>query len=275
MSTLTQSRHTAVPRLFDLTLGADLGDMSFAALAEAHGNPAHEFNRIVPAVCSRCKTPLEAPQLTVAIGVACDDCRAKAIQDDAMARAKTYWESLCPTSLRDTSTTHDGFPKAQYAATRDYKGTESLLFNGPSRAGKTRLAIVLLKRCLVKHSLHVGILWPEVLKSVKNSREVLEMVRHWSRYQVLLMDDALLSGAADERVTDFLKDLIDARMREGRHHIITTQIDSSEYSDHSNKFGNATKADAARIEALLKRVKETSRVIGFAPVVAQAGQNSF
>lgn len=272
---MSTARPTAVPRLFDLNLGADFGDMSVSDLAKAHNNPAHPFNEVIPTTCSRCKSPLEAPRLTVAIGVACDPCRAKAVQDDAIAKAKTYWESICPHSYRDTSTKHPDFPKAQYAATQEYAGTESLLFNGPSRAGKTRLAMVLLKRCLIRHSMHVGVLWPEVLKSVRNSREVLQMVRDWTRYQVLLMDDALLSGAADERVTDFLKDLIDSRMREGKHHIITTQIDSGEYQQHAGKFGNATNADKARIEALLARVKETSRVIAFTPVVATAGQAQF
>lgn len=269
------TRVTSAPTLFSLALGADMGDMTVAQLAQAHGKPDHEFNRMVKCKCTRCQCPLEAPQLSAAIGVACDDCRKKAKIQDALERSRIYWESLCPPSYQDTDKNHPSFPKSQYASTKGYEGKESLFFYGPSGSGKTRIAMVLLKRCLVRYNLHVGVLWPEVLKSVTNSREVLKMVQDWGRYDLLLMDDALLSGAHDERVTSFLKDLLEYRMRNKRHNIITSQIGGDDYKAQSDKFKNATKADMERIEALLRRIKEICRVVPFVNPTAEAGEQTF
>ena len=145
----------------------------------------------------------------------------------------------------------------------------------PSRTGKTRLGVWLLKRCLVRNTAHVGILWPEQLKHVKYAHDRLELVEKWGRYDVLLMDDALLTGAQDERITDWLKDLIDYRIRFKRPIVITSQVGSEDYKEQMDKFDNATKADKARVEALLRRVKEICRVVSFAPVAVTAGEEAF
>jgi hypothetical protein len=274
-ATATATARYGLPRLAQLTTGPDLGDLSLHDLAAAHNNPAHEFNRVIACVCSRCKAPLEAPQLTAAIGVACDDCRAKALAADAMDKHRTNWEAICPLLYRDTDKNHPGFLRAQYQGLINYTGTESLLFYGPTRRGKTRLAMMLLKRCMVRQNLHVGVMWAERLKSVKNTREVFEMVEKWGKPDVLLLDDALLSGAQDERVTDFLKDLLDFRMRAKRCNIITSQIGSRAYKDQANKFDNITKADAARVDALLERVGETHRLINCDEAPPQQGESSF
>jgi DNA replication protein DnaC len=167
---MSTARLTSAPTLFSLSLGADLGDLTLAQLAQAHGNAHHEFNRMVACKCTRCQTDLVAPQLSAAIGVACDECRKKAKIADSMERSRIYWETLCPPSYQDTDKNHPDFPKLQYGATQDYAGEESLFFYGPSRSGKTRIAMLLLKRCLVRYNKHVGVLWPEVLKSVNNSK---------------------------------------------------------------------------------------------------------
>lgn len=249
--------------------------MTIAHLAQAYNNPNHDFNRIIACKCTRCNCPLEAPQLSAAIGVACDECRKKANIQDALERSRIYWESICPPSYQDTDKNHPSFPKAQYAATKDYQGKETLFFYGPSGSGKTRIAMVLLKRCLVRYNQHVGVLWPEVLKSVTNSRDVLKMVQDWGRYDLLLLDDSLLSGAHDERVTSFLKDLLEYRMRNKRHNIITSQIGGEDYKAQSDKFKNATKADMERIEALLRRIKEISRVVPFVQPEPKDGEQAF
>ena len=272
---MSTARLTSAPTLFSLSLGADLGDLTLAQLAQAHGNADHEFNRMVACKCTRCQTDLVAPQLSAAIGVACDECRKKAKIADSMERSRIYWETLCPPSYQDTDKNHRDFPKLQYGATQDYAGEESLFFYGPSRSGKTRIAMLLLKRCLVRYNKHVGVLWPEVLKSVNHSRDVLEMVKAWGRYDVLLMDDSLLSGAHDERVTSFLKDLLDYRMRYKRHNIITSQIGGDDYKAQSDKFKNSTKADMERIEALLKRIKEVCRVVPFVEAMPSQGEQNF
>jgi len=251
-----------------------MGGVSIIGLAQLV-NPDHPANEMVDTECSqRCGRRFMCRKFFAPL-TACDECRAKHAKDDALERAKVYWESICPAAFRDTDKNHKDFPKAQYEATREYKGKESLLLFGPSRSGKTRLAMVLLKRCLVRYGLHVGVLWPERLKSVKGMRDTLEFVEKWAKYDVLLLDDALLSGAHDERVTDCLKDTLDTRMRHNRHHIITSQIGSEDYEEAGNKFGNATKADSERIKALLARVRETSRVVPFVPVEPKGNEQSF
>lgn len=144
-------------------------------------------------------------------------------------------------------------------------------------SGKSRLGMILIKRCLVRYNMHVGVLWPEELSAVKGARgrETLDMIAKWGRYDVLLMDDSILAGAQDGRVTDFLKQLLDYRMRHKRHQIVTSQIGSAEYMDQADKFKEATRADKQLIEALLRRVREACKVISFADSNPQPGQVDF
>lgn len=258
------SQASTAIRFAQLTVEPMLGGISIAGLASLI-DPAHEANKEIEFECSQgCGTKLRGRQFFASL-TACDKCREKADRKEKLERAKVYWQHICPESLRETDKEHAGFPKAQYEATKAFLGTESLLLFGPSGKGKTRLGMLLLKRCLVKLNLHVGVMWPENLKAVKGARDTLEMMGKWGKYDVLLMDDALLTGAQDERVTDFLKDLLDYRMRYKRHQIITSQIGSSEYEQQGEKFANQTRADKQRIEALLRRIKEVCTVISFAP----------
>jgi hypothetical protein len=78
-----------------------------------------------------------------------------------------------------------------------------------------------------------------------------------------LMDHALLSSARDERTTGFLKQLLDYRMRYERHSIITSQVGGDDYKDTAKKDGLIRKQDEARVDALLKRVRETFRLVSF------------
>lgn len=265
---------TAVRQMAQLTVEPMLGGISIAGLG-ALTDPKHEANKVIEFECSQgCGTMIEGRQFWASM-TACDQCREKAERKEKLDRAKTYWEAICPESFRETDKTHAGFPKAQYEATTAFCGEESLLLFGESRKGKTRLGMVLLKRCLVRFNKHVGVMWPEQLKAVKGQRDTMEMLNKWGRYDVLLMDDALLTGAQDERITDFLKDLLDYRMRYKRHQIITSQIGSAEYEEQGGKFGNETKADKQRIEALLRRIKEICRVVPFIGTSPKQGEADY
>lgn len=253
----------------------EVGGMSMRQLAYLHQNPKHPLNDLVEVECSQqCGVIIKAHRLFAAL-TACEACCAKKEKEDQLAKAKTYWESICPPSFTDTNKSHAGFPKAQYEATKSYAGEESLLFFGPTGTGKSRLAMWLLKRCLARHHKHVGVLWPEQLKSVKTSHERLELVQKWGRYDLLLMDDSLLTGAQDERITDFLKDLLDYRMRYNRHQIITSQIGGEEYKAQADKFENITAADLKRVDALLRRLREVCRVVSFAEPKPVQDESSF
>ncbi len=237
----------------------------------------------IAGACSKCQTPLMVPRLFAA-ACACDPCRAAAIKTEQEAKHAEFWaqEHLCPRDslFQETSPTHPDFPKAQFEMTKGYSGTESLLFFGVTGKGKTRLAMMLLRRCLFEHNLFVGILWPEDLKTAKGNRDRRQAVSWWGRHQVLLMDDSLMTGAQDENTADFLRDLLDYRMRHKRHQIITSQIGGQSYKEQMRKWesagrGSVTTADEQRVEALLRRINQLCRVIPFldheSPVAGTAG----
>lgn len=252
----------------------EFGGVNMRQLAHLHQHPDHPLAVEISAPCAQgCGTTIRAMRFFAGL-TACDPCREKAEKEEKLKRARTYWEAICPTDFRDTDRAHPNFPRAQYAALAAFDGGESLFFLGPTRKGKTRLALLLLKRCLVRYNQHVGILWPEELKQVRASNvNRLEWVQKWGRYDLLLWDDSLLTGAQDERITDALKDLLDYRMRWKRANIFTSQIGGAEYSAQADKFANVTSADLKRVAALLARLREVCRVVifvGDAPALAGA-----
>lgn len=272
----TAEKAQPVLTLAECGCGPSFADISVAGLAALYIPPAnrgtqapHEAMRLVDFQCSQgCGTILNGPRFFSSI-TACDSCRAKALKEDAISKARVYWEAICPPAFRETKLEHAGFPRPQYDATRQWYGDESLFLYGPTGSGKTRLAMWLLKRALVERNKHVGVLWPYMLKAVKSERETIQWVQRWGKYDVLLLDDPL-QGAADGRVTEALKDLLAYRQDHKRPNVITSQIGGDDYADQAAKFGKETKADKEVIEALLRRLRETCRVIGFAGQSAQA-----
>lgn len=267
-----------VTPISECSVGDTLGDVSLTTLSFLYLNPGHEALEMIEVECHgmpalerggpRRPCPKKARfQCTrfFATVTACDDCRAKYEYENKISAAKTYWESICPADYRDTSLKHEDFPKHILASLSGYKGEDSLFFYGPSRSGKTRLATVLLKRCLVA-GLHVGCMWPEEMKHAARSQsDRLKLLNWYARYDLLLMDDALLTGAQDERISDFLKDLVELLMRHKRRFIITSQVGGEDYQEQADKWKNQTKADRERIEALWARLRERCRVIPFVP----------
>ena len=262
MSMPTPNERRPVAQLAQCELGPDLGGITLAGLAHLHTHRDAEAMQEVEAPCSQgCGTMLRVARYFAPL-TACDPCAAKAKKASQLAAAKQFWEHICPPAFRETKKDHPGFPIAQYNATREWVGGESLFFYGPTGTGKTRLAMWLLRRALVRENKHVRILWPYELKAVKTERTAVEWVRKWGSYDVLLLDDPM-QGASDARVTDALKDLVAYRQDWKRPNIITSQIGGDDYKQQAAKFGKETKADAEVIEALLRRLRETCRVISF------------
>jgi DNA replication protein DnaC len=270
------SVRTGVPGV--LALG-DIEPIAGLASLASHA-PAFE---LVDSACSRCGEPLQCWR-AIAGSVACDPCRAAVLADEQSDKHEKYWsqEHLCPpgSTFRDTDPQHAGFPKSQYEATKNYAGEESFFFFGPTGSGKSRLAVHLLKRCLFKFNRFVGILWPEDLKQAKNSFDRRDEIQRWGRFDVLLCDDSLLTGAQDEKMADFLKDLVDYRMRHGRHMIMTSQVGGQDYEEQLSKYAKArsievTAADKRRVDALLRRLRECCRVVAFTEATPKDGEEAF
>jgi|GEM_PF-3587586 len=249
----------------------EVGGLNMFHLAELHRNPDHPMNEVIDGECSQgCGTKLRMSRFWMP-KTACDECRAKAIEDAMNDECRKEWERVCPKQLRDTDSNHPGFPKHIYRENIGYDGNSSLFLFGPTGSGKSRCGSLLMKRALMKRKT-VNFLWPEELKAyAKSNNERLKFIREYGSTNVLLMDDALLTGAQDERIADFLKDLIDFMQRHGNQMIITSQIGGEDYEEQANKFGNITKTDRERIDALMRRIRESFKVIPF--VASSAPEN--
>jgi len=221
--------------------------------------------------CTRCGVPLEVPALTAGC-CACDPCIEAVAKERRTQEVEARWAraDLCPPGsvFRDTDPKHPNFPRRQYDATKTWSGDETLIFLGPSGTGKTRLAMHLLKRCLFLDGKSAAALWPEDLKHCAKALDRRDELDRYTHVAVLLIDDPFLTGAVDERVGDFLKDLIDRRARRGRHQIITSQFGGDDYRAAFDAYlarthQSATASDWARFDALFRRVREGARTIAF------------
>jgi hypothetical protein len=278
----------------EASAGPLLGELSIGQLAYLHQHPEHPMRAMVDQLCNGRPNPLN-PDSRIACPdkarfkcmayfsefTACDNCRNAAIAYENGEKAKTYWESICPDAYLDTDENYPGdklhnppiapFPAGLFRTLSDYRGQESLFIYAPSGSAKTRCAMLLMKRCLM-NNLHVGCLWPEELKHAAHSfNDRLKLLKWYARFDLLLLDDALLTGAQDEKMASFLQDLVDMLMRSKHHFIITSQIGGDDYKEQANKSDKTTKVDHDRIDALLRRIREVCRVVPFLTATPDAG----
>ncbi|MBS0328258.1 MAG: ATP-binding protein [Proteobacteria bacterium] len=239
--------------------GATMDDL--AALAR----PDHPLMRCVETTCSQgCGATWkhEASWEYFSSVTACDACRAKWEEKEANDLKKKKWEALCPSSFLDTDTKHAGFPRRQYAQLKDWVGERSLFFHGPSGQGKSRLAVLLMKRALHLGKT-VGILWPWDIKTLAQNYD--STFDSYSKVPVLLVDDPFLKVCRESKLVDVLKDLIDRRMLNEKVTIFTSQIATSSDMTGAKEYGEASNADIERIDAILRRLKESCEILQFLP----------
>ena len=176
-------------------------------------------------------------------------------------------EPLCPPCFRDT--TEDRLREVwgmhlDKVLGWSPKSSKGLLLGGASGAGKTR-AMFLLFRRLWLDGHEVRVVFPDELHdlALKSSRdgERAPTIRRLCRPLALGLDDALLTGAADERIQSFLKDLSDARYRQCKPLFITSQVSRVEYVKEADKFANLGAAGMKRLEGLMRRFNATMTVV--------------
>ena len=230
-----------------------------------------EANEIVTATCNHCPQELQCRRI-VAPFVACDACIERKKIEDQTERQRDYWATVCPKGFQATDLEFVGndvtpaFPKAIYAelvAHQKANPNQNYFFYGPTGTAKTRVSMLLLKRALTLQNRRVGVLWPEKLSTLKPTFDT-NAFDHYANYDVLLMDDSLLSACREPRLLDTVKQLIDVRMREDRPFIVTSQIGQEEEIKEGKEFGDAKTADIERIKALMRRLRETCKVVSFA-----------
>lgn len=238
-----------------------------------HGvNPADPLTalglrgKFIEVPCCMCGTRYEAycrPGMTEADATeavcseACEQERWRA------AKERARWEPFDAMLGENFAAPFDkarykGSPEAvaEALAWRPSPDRPTLLLNGVTERGKTRIAVLVLRRSYERSGLLPTILWPGDLSaetaeawsdvSAKALRE------RWSGPQVLLLDD-LDKDKFTERTAEMLFAVLDARLRHGRPTIVTTNADEAAFLA---KFPSVELGRAA-----LRRIKKHATII--------------
>jgi DNA replication protein DnaC len=252
----------------------DLFDVPVAHLHALITDPYAQ--QVVDAKCHHCDTVLQCQRI-VAPFLACDECIERHKEAETTERHRKFWEHVCPERFRSTDPKHADFPGAIFAdlkkALRD-NSNQSFFLYGPTGSCKTRVGMLLLKMQLHWFNRRVGVLWPEKVRTLSQGFETTTF-DHYANYDVLLMDDVLLTSVRESKLMDAVKQLIDVRMRHERPFIITSQIGTEDDLKDGKEFGDAKTADVERIKALLRRLREDCRVVSFAKAEPKEGQEAF
>ena len=246
-----------------------LGGISFNGLSRMANDPDSPLNALTEAFCTKCEKPIGRVLKLFEFSCACDQCRDQWTQDEQIKKCKLQWELLCPAGYRDTTNKHPDFPTALWAKAPllGWKGDlkdRSLVLLGDTRAGKTRSAMLLLKRALLSGNT-VAILWPEELRELSGLR-TLEQLRALAAHNVILMDDTIQAAMGEDKLIEIVKQLVDLIMRNKHRFILTTQVGGDD-SDAS-KYGGPTSAQVKRASALYERIRESAETVSF-PKVAK------
>lgn len=278
------AQHKRDGHIATMSLGADFGDIRMGDLASLFRNPSHPQRQMVDVTCpglptgdstrGPCKWGARFQCMEYFSSVTiCDDCSAANKDAWAIADAKKRWESVCPVGYRDTDKKHAGFPRAQYDQLKSWTGQGSLFFYGGTGKGKTRLAMLMVKRALLK-GYGVGVLWPEKIRSLVQGYDS-SFFDTYSDIPVLLMDDSLITACRESKLVDAVKTLLDVRMRGKKTTIFTSQIGTEEEIAGGKEFGDAKAADLERIKAIVRRLRESCTIVSFGTVTANAGEEQF
>lgn len=251
----------------------DFFGCTVADLADVISSPYAQEE--VQAKCHHCENVVTTTRI-VAPFVACAACIAAHRKADRWEQAKRYWKALCPERFQETDVDHADFPKVAKVIWGQLEKAEtagqSYFLIGPSRTGKTRVAMLLLRAALIRGQF-VGVLWPERIPSLRSNFDTVPFDKY-AAYDVLLFDDALLTACREPKLLETVKQLLDVRMRHNRASIFTSQIGEAGVIS-GKEFGDVKEADLARVDALIKRLREDCKVISFAEATPALGETPF
>ena len=240
---------------------AMLGGISLNGLAHLKTHPESPLRQKVEAVCSKCGEPIGLVERIWSNVCACESCRTKYHEEEALKRHRALWEAICPPGYRDTDKKHADFPASVWEKPiiRDWDGEKSLIFLGDTRSGKTRSAMLLLKRAMLR-DLRIAVLWPEELKDMANARN-LEPLRNLAAHDVVLLDDTIQASLGDDKLTEMVKQIVDLLMRNKRTLILTTQVTGDD--SETGRYGGPSPAQLKRAAALMERIREVGTLVAF------------
>lgn len=185
----------------------------------------------------------------------CPDCIEQIDYGRNIKELAGRWKLLCPPEYQDTNTKNPDFNRASFLEVKKRNISSSLFFYGTSGACKTRVMMLRAKSSMIKGR-SVCILFPEDIKEYARSRDRLAGLKHLTRFDFLGLDDLFAAGMATDAVSDFIKDLLDRRIRHKMATIITTQLSVAEFRGESQKWKNYTSAETKRLDAIFRRIKE-------------------
>jgi len=247
-----------------IPMGPLMADMTLNQLSDLTDPKAHpELQEWIKFECRFCGREMEATRLAQAFGTCCDSCREARETKEKRELCGAAWQDICPASYRDRDMKDPRFPAAAWDKVKLWSRQKSLFLLGPSGVGKTWVALETLKRCLWK-GLSVGVVWPEQMEAVKFSRDPMRFITDNNQY-VLMLDDCVMAAARSEASLDALRNLIDVRMRNRMPFIITSQVGGAALEEHIDKYDRGTGVDRAKLEALLRRLRQECEVVEFQP----------
>lgn len=214
----------------------------------------------VQATCNHCSTIITCARI-VAPFVSCDPCIERIKREQEMEKVRAYWTHVCPARFRETNPKHPDFPRAVYARVQSLDLGKSLFLYGPTGTGKTRVGVLRLKAAVLKGK-RVKIVWSE---QIENYRGYTAEARfdNLSAFDMVLLDDPLITACRDPKLADTLKHLVDILMRHERPFIVTSQIGEDDFLS-GNTYGDLKPSDRERGAAIMRRLKEYCEVVPFA-----------
>lgn len=244
-----------MPEQEEIPLSLDLPPIWDAQ--EGDDEPAIEY-------CWKCrkkgiKTPINTtkgllrkfPQQTSA----CLECIDEYNEQKETNEKRNAWRALCPPEYQTTDVKHEAFNRTAYLEARKHPMSASLFFYGRSGSCKTRSMLQRAKIAL-RDGLSVNILFPEDIKEYARHRERKYSLELLTRFDYLGLDDLFAAGTGTDAVADWIKDLIDRRIRYQRATVITSQLTEEDYSRETRKWRNFTEAETKRLDAIFRRLKE-------------------
>ncbi len=202
----------------------------------------------------------------------CSCCEAKREAEcNAALKIKCPWQSkwdneICPPNCADTDLNDPSFNQPAWSEASKWKfGFKGLTLFGDSRRCKTRIMFEILKREFLTNHRSVKVIYGPQLRDdgKRASREGCEhrMSEALVYPDILALDDPFLAGASDERVTAYLLAVIDARLRNKKPIILTTQVGGEDLKHSAARFGKITESDIQRLDAAFKRLREVGTTV--------------
>jgi len=242
---------------------AAAGENLLAALMHCNLNIDPEEKSKVKFKCPKCTESVIVPQSHFNLfgpTTVCDPCTAKRKTDVRMDDAKLFWSRTCPISFRNTDIKHEKFNLNAYNRARqismDSGYKDSIVLYGDTGSCKTRIACQLAKMALANGKT-IALHFPEDLKDRPRFQSRKEILVNLTSPDFIVLDDVFIAGAAKEDTADFIKDLIDRRYRNNKATIITSQSTAEDFATDARKFGSMSPVEYQRIEAIVRRVRES------------------